>query len=62
MAEGIPSDIWNEIVIQYKEAPSAYNDKSFEQYLMENDLKSILMELPNHFKIQRELTADDFGW
>jgi 5'-3' exonuclease len=62
MEEGIPSNIWNEIVVQFKEAKCEYNDKSFEQYLTENELKSILMELPNHFKIQRELTAQDFGW
>lgn len=62
MEEGIPPNIWNEIIVRFKEAPCSYNDKSFEQYLIENDLKSILMELPNHFKIQRELTADDFGW
>ena len=62
MEEGIPVDIWNEIIVRYKEASNSYNDKAFEQYLMENKLQSILMELPNHFKIQRELTADDFGW
>lgn len=62
MEEGIPSDIWNEIVVQYKEAVVDYNDKDFEHYLIENGLKSILMELPNYFKINRELTADDFGW
>lgn len=62
MEEGIPTDIWNEIVLQYKEAKSDYNDKVFEEYLINNELKSILMELPNHFKINRDLTADDFGW
>lgn len=62
MSEGIPTGIWNEIVVKYKEASCSYNDKSFEQYLIDNELKSILMELPNHFKIQRELTAEDFGW
>jgi len=62
MEEGIPSDIWNKIIIEFKEARADYNDKDFEQYLTENKLQSILMELPNHFKINRELTADDFGW
>ena len=62
MSEGIPSDIWNEILVQYKQAACTYNDRSFEEYLKKNELKSILMELPNHFKIQRELTAEDFGW
>lgn len=62
MEEGIPTDIWNEIIVRYKEAICSYNDKAFEQYLVDNELKSILMELPNHFKITRELTAEDFGW
>lgn len=62
MAEGIPSNIWNEIVLQHKSASTDYNDKEFAEYLTNNDLKSILMELPNHFKINRDLTAEDFGW
>ena len=62
MEEGIPSNIWNEIIVQYKTAPNSYNDKSFSQYLIDNDLKSILMDLPSIFKVQRELTAEDFGW
>ena len=62
MEEGIPSNIWNEILISYKEAKVDYNDKDFEDYLKNNDLKSILMDLPNHFKLNRDLTADDFGW
>lgn len=62
MEEGIPSDIWNQIVLAYKTADMTYNDKAFEEYLTENMLQSIIMELPNHFKINRDLTADDFGW
>lgn len=62
MEEGIPNNIWNEIIVRYKEAEMKYNDKEFENYLIDNDLKSILMDLPSIFKIQRSLTADDFGW
>jgi len=62
MAEGIPSNIWNEIIINFKDAPSNYNDKDFEKYLIENGLKSILLDLPGIFKVTRELTADDFAW
>lgn len=62
MEEGIPTDIWNQIVLAYKTADVSYNDKDFEQYLSENSLQSILMTLPSVFKITRELTADDFGW
>lgn len=62
MEEGIPSNIWNEIIVSFKEAETVYRDKEFENYLIENNLKSILMDLPTHFKITRDLTADDFGW
>ena len=62
MEEGIPTNIWNEIIIQFKEADTQYNDKLFIDYLIKNDLKSILMELSNVFKLHRELTAEDFGW
>ena len=62
MSEGIPTNIWNQIVIAYKSAPTDYNDKDFEDYLSNNDLKSILMDLPSIFKLERELTAEDFGW
>jgi 5'-3' exonuclease len=62
MTEGIPSDIWNKIIVSFKEASTDYNNSEFEEYLSKNELKSILMELPNHFKLNRELTADDFGW
>lgn len=62
MEEGIPSDIWNEIIIAYKEAQTDYNDKEFENYLIQNNLQSIVIQLPNVFKISRQLTADDFDW
>jgi phage antirepressor YoqD-like protein len=62
MEEGIPDNIWNEILYRFKNAKTDYNDKVFEKYLIENNLQSLLLELPNHFKISRELTADDFGW
>lgn len=62
MEEGIPRDIWQEIIIRYKEADSVYNSTEFEKYLVENNLKSILMELPNIFKVTKELSAADFGW
>lgn len=62
MEEGIPSDIWNEVIVSYKEAEIVYNDRAFEEYLKANDLNSIIMTLPGIFKITRDLTADDFGW
>lgn len=62
MAEGIPSNIWNEVIINFKKARTDYNMKAFEDYLNENHLKLILMELPNVFKMNRALTAEDYGW
>lgn len=62
MEEGIPEHIRSEIVKAYKAAPTDYNQKEFEDYLERNNLNSLKMELPNHFKINRDLTADDFGW
>ncbi len=62
MEEGIPINIWNEITIRHKEAKTDYNLKEFEDYLKENNLTSILMNLPSVFKLNRELTAEDFDW
>lgn len=62
MAEGIPSNIWNSIVLNFKEAKEEYNAKEFEDYLNKNELKSILMDLPSIFKFSGELTAEDFNW
>lgn len=62
MAEGIPTDIWNKIVIAFKEADVTYNDVQFKEYLLENELKTILMDLPNIFKVNHELTAENCGW
>jgi 5'-3' exonuclease len=62
MSEGIPENIRNQIIINFKEAISVYNDKNFKEYLIENNLKSILFELPSVFRESRGLTADDFNW
>jgi hypothetical protein len=62
MEEGIPKNIWSAIVENFNSAETVYNREEFEQYLNENGLRSILMELPNVFKVNRELTAADFGW
>lgn len=62
MTDGIPSGIWNEIILNHKEASSEYNSLEFERYLKANNLNMILVELPNHFKLNRKLTAEDFEW
>lgn len=62
MCEGIPSDIWNKIIVSYKSEDPVYNSLEFEEYLTENGLSSLKMQLPSVFKLNRELTAEDFGW
>jgi len=62
MEEGIPNNIWNEIIIQFKEAKTTYNDTEYIKYLKENKMDRILLELSNYLTVQRDLTADDFGW
>jgi hypothetical protein len=62
MEEGIPQNIRNLCFENYNKAPTNYNKKEFENYLITNDLKSILLILPNIFKSTAPLTADDFGW
>lgn len=62
MEEGIPTNIWNEIVVRFKEASYNYNLVEFSDYLNKNNLNSILMELSNIFNTGRNLSIDDFGW
>ena len=62
MEEGIPKYIADEIIIKFKEAPINYNSVKFEEYLRKYRLDNILLTLPNVFKINHELTADDFNW
>lgn len=62
MEEGIPQEIRDKIIEAFKEAKTDYNPKEFEQYLHDNGLGKLVIELPNHFKMNRELTAADFDW
>jgi len=62
LEEGIPSDIRQEVIIRFKEAETDLKISEFEKYLIQSDLKSILLDLPSVFKVKRELTAEDFGW
>ena len=62
MEEGIPDDIRSQIISGYSKAKTKYNNPEFEKYLNGNHLKSFVVELPTHFKITHELSADDFDW
>jgi len=60
MEEGIPADIWNAILIEYKLAKEDYNPVEFEKFLDENNLSQL--KLIMKFESNRELTIEDFGW
>ncbi len=60
MEEGIPTEIWNTILLEYKLAKEDLNAVEFEKYLDENNLNSLKMIM--NFQSQKELTAADFGW
>ena len=62
MEEGIPSDIWNKSIVNYKAAETNYNEHEFAQYLIENDLKSIQMGIGGIFGNTQPLTAENSGW
>jgi len=62
MEEGIPDYIREAILDDFKTASVEYNAVEFEQYLKDNGLSSIILELSGVFPIQRELNASDFGW
>ncbi len=60
MEDGIPVDIWNNIIIAYKEAKEEYCPIEFERFLDENNLSQLKMMLS--FDVQREIVISDFGW
>jgi 5'-3' exonuclease len=62
MEEGIPADIFDGILNSFANAETVYNKLEFEDYLIKNNLKSILLNLGNVFKSTDELCAADFGW
>ena len=60
MEEGIPSDVWNNILLAYKDAKAELNLIEFENYLDKHNLGSLKLTMA--FENTRELTAEDFGW
>lgn len=61
LTEGIPDYIREGVLKAFAGAKYDYNFKAFEEYLSENNLSSVLMELPSTFSSKRgELTAEDF--
>lgn len=62
MEEGIPDWVRNEILKAFSEAKTDYNPGEFEDYLRSAGLSHLALEIPGHFKLDRELTLEDFGW
>lgn len=62
MEEGIPEWVRKEILEDFKNAKTEYHQKEFEEYLKKAGLSNLAMELPSHFKFDRELTIEDFDW
>ena len=60
MEEGIPVDIWNAILLDYKFAKEDLNIVEFEKFLDNNKLSQLKMTMA--FDSKKELTANDFGW
>ncbi len=60
MEDGIPSDIWNEILLEYKSALEDFKPLEFEKFLDANNLSQLKMIMS--FDVQREMTISDFGW
>ena len=62
MEEGIPTDIWNGIIMAYKEAKSDFNQKEYFKFLTENNLEKLKLTTSFVSKNSGPLTADDFDW
>jgi len=62
MREGIPEYIEENVLTAYNEAKTEYKNQELEEYLRANNMNMILTTLPIVFKLDREITASDFGW
>lgn len=60
MEEGIPTNIWNGIILAFKECKKDYNHKEYHDFLSENNLNKLKMITT--FTSNKPLTADDFNW
>ena len=62
MEEGIPTDIWNGIVLEYNDAKDDFNQKEYFKFLAENNLEKLKLSTTFVSKNSGPLTADDFDW
>lgn len=59
MLEGIPENIYKNILEEYVSAATSYESKRFENFLSENNLKSIIPLLPSAFRTALDLDFFD---
>lgn len=63
LTEGIPSYIRENTLKEFKEAETEYKRQEFEEFVKENNIGSLLLEIPPSISSKLgELTAEDFGW
>lgn len=63
LAEGIPGYIRENTLKEFKEASTEYKRLEFEEFVKENNIGSLLLEIPPSISSKLgELTAEDFGW
>ena len=61
LTEGIPEYIYNAVIMSYNEAKDDYNHTGLEEYLQENNLSSLLLEVPHGITSKRgEISVEDF--
>lgn len=61
LTEGIPDYIREGVIKEFANATDSYNHPEFEEYLKENNLSSMLLELPQSFSAKRgEISEEDF--
>jgi len=62
MEEGIPDYIRKNILMEYNNAPTKYNEDEFCKYLTDNGLSTIVSKLPIIFKTETKLSITNCGW
>lgn len=62
MEEGIPTDIWNGIILEYNNAKNDFCQKEYFDFLRKNNLEKLKLTTTFATKVKGPLTAADFDW
>lgn len=62
MEEGIPDYLRKNIILEYQQKVSNYNEEKFIEYLNKYDLTNIIQSLPLYFKSETEIDITNHGW